>query len=239
MTAIHNSALLSECWHTVLLPEWFLSDKHTKWNMMVTWWYVVCVCIDCLSMQKIPKTENGVSHKRVTGPCQLQTQSPLWIQFPLVKATFKQLQHYTKFYHINKTRQMIWHLVYWQSEVNPPFNTPRLLSPLINSLTQQHLPKGVLFYYPAPGWPMNLCDLWRMKQGDITHPGSFNKSSLCSPSTLKPDSKFSELWVINSPPRGLSFSGLECWSSITVIPFDHLFHYNSKGETDTGGVLLF
>lgn len=156
--------------------------------------------------------------------------------FPLSQTNFCAIKN-TKL-----TRQDKWPdmLVYWQSEVNPPFNTPQILSPLINSLSQQHLPKvGYCFPMQPQGDPWICADLWRMKQGDITHPGSFNKSSLCFSLDLKkPDSKFSELRVINSPPRGLSFSGWECWSSITVIAFDHLFHYNSKGETDTRGVLL-
>lgn len=160
----------------------------------------------------------------------------------LNKATSKQLKHNKKLTTLPLTRLHKWsgELVYWQRQVNHPFNTPQLLGPLINSLTQQHLPKEVLFHYPSPGWTMNPCDLRRMKQGEITHLGSFNKSSLCSPSTLKPDRKFRELWVINSYPRGLSFSGLECWSSIIVIPFGHFFHYNSKGEMDRPTrVLLF
>lgn len=100
-------------------------------------------------------------NKKVVLLCVAQTERVscklLWI-VPLRRSIPEAITPYTELTTVTLTTQDKWSeaLVYWQSL---SFNTPQLLSPLLNSLTQQHLLKGLLFYYPALGWPMNLRDL--------------------------------------------------------------------------------
>lgn len=75
----------------------------------------------------------------------------------------------------------------WSIGLPAHLNTPQPLGALYKlPNSAAFYQRGLCFYPAAPEYePMNLRDLCRMKRGEITHLGSFNKSSLFLPRPFK------------------------------------------------------
>lgn len=142
----------------------------------------------------------------VKATCLLETQSPFWILFTLVKATFTHLKHYT-----NLTINALTRLDKWFD-----MSTDKVRSVLILTLpcTSPKLPNSAAFAKRDSVLPSSSRvtheSVWPLKNETGRHNSSRQLQQVLPvfPSTLKAGSKFSELQVINSPPRGLSFLGL-------------------------------